>query len=335
MARFVGLDLGSTYTRIWTPENGIILRCPTAAAIDKDTKKLVALGAKAREMLGKTPPDILASRPIREGLLSDYEMGSLMLREMFLNKQLCSTFRRPTVLMGIPYRINQSLQLAAENAVFDSGARAVAQIPSIYAAAAGAGLRVASPRGCMVLNIGGGISETAVISSGGIISAHSIRVAGERFDNAIINYLKNKRNLEVGLSTAEELRVRIGACDSGRDGGSMTVYGRNARTGLPMKQEVFSGEICESITPSLSAIARGVTAALEGVPPEIAADVYSFGLMLTGGCAVMPGLPDFITRHTGLRVTVADHPMDCVINGLGRILRKPELWGVPIDYRLK
>ena len=335
MARMVGLDLGTTYTRIWTQDGGVVLRCPSAAAIDSETHKLVALGADARRMLGKTPQNILAYRPIKEGLVSEFEVAARMVNAMFLNKQICSTFNRPVVLLATPYRINQVQQLAAENTVFEGGARAVAQIPAVFAAAIGAGLRVSSPRGCMILNMGGGITEVAVISSGGIVAARSIKVAGERFDAAIINYLKQRRNLVVGMPTAEELRVRIGAMDSGIDRGSMTVYGRNARTGLASRQEVFSAEIMEAITPAMDAVMRGIRSVMEDVPPEIAADVYDFGLMLSGGCAETPGLPAAIRAATGLRVTVARDPRDCVINGLGRVIRTPALWGAPLEYRLK
>ncbi len=335
MARMVGLDMGTTYVRIWTQDGGVVLRCPSAAAIDSETHRPVAIGAEARKMLGKTPQNILAYRPIREGLVSEFEVAARMIQAMFRNKQICSTFNRPTVLLATPYRINQVQQLAAENTVFEGGAKAVAQLPAVFAAAAGAGLKVTSPRGCMILTIGGGISEAAVISSGGIIAARSIKVAGERFDAAIINYLKQRRNLVVGLPTAEELRVRIGTADSRIDRGSMTAYGRNARTGLASGQEVYSTEICEAMTPALDAILRGVLSVLEDVPPEIAADVYDFGLMLAGGCAAMPGLPDAIRRATGLRVTVARNPRDCVINGLGRIIEHPALWDTHLVYRLK
>ena len=335
MARLVGLDLGTTYTRIWTQDGGIVLRCPSAAAIDGQTRKLVALGAEARKMLGKTPQDILASCPIKEGMVSEFDVAARMVRAMFLNKKICSTFNRPAVLLATPYRIDQVQQLAAENTVIEAGGRAVAQIPAIFAAAAGAGLRVASPRGCMILDIGGGLSESAIISLGGIIAGRSLKVAGERFDAAIMNYLRQKRNLVVGATTAEELRVSIGVCDTHIDRGSMTVYGRNARTGLASRQEVFSSEICEAITPALVAIARNAMSLLEDVPPEIAADIYDYGMMLTGGCALMPGMASALSRETGLRVTVADHPRDSVINGLGRILKYPALWGTPLEYRLK
>ncbi len=335
MARMVGLDLGSTYTRIWTQDGGVVLRCPTAAAIDSETHKLVAVGVEARRMLGKTPQDILAYKPIKEGLVEEFEVAARMVHSMFLNKQICSTFNRPVVLLATPYRISEVHRLAAENTVFEGGARAVSQIPAVYAAAIGAGLRVTSPRGSMILNMGGGITEAAVISAGGIISARSVKVAGDRFDAAIINYLKQRRNLVVGAPTAEELRIRIGTADGGMDRGSMTVYGRNARTGLASRQEVFSSEITEAITPSLDAVIRAILSTLEEVPPEIGADVTDFGIMVAGGCSEMPGLAHAIRRATGLRVTVARTPRDCVINGLGRLIEHPSLWGTQLDYRIK
>lgn len=335
MPRFVGLDLGTTYTRIWTQDGGVVLRCPSAAAIDGQTRQLVALGAEARKMLGKTPQDILASCPIREGMVSEFDVATRMIRAMFLNKRICSTFNRPAVLLAAPYCMNQSQQITAENTVIDAGARAVAQIPAVFAAAAGAGLRVGAPQGCMVLNIGGGLSESAAISMGGILAGRSIKVGGERFDAAIMNYLRQKRNLEVGPATAEELRVSIGVCDSSLDRGSMTVFGRNPRTGLASRQEVFSAEIMEAITPAIIAITRNAMSLLEDVSPAIVNDVRNYGIMLTGGCALMPGMDLAIRRETGLRVTVAQHPRDCVIHGLGRIIKNPSLWGADLEYRLK
>ena len=335
MARLVGLDIGTTYTRIWTQEGGIVLRCPSVAAIDGQTRRLVALGAEAHRMLGKTPQDILASCPIREGMVSEFDVAARMVHAMFLHKNICSTFNRPAVLLATPYRIDQVHQLAAENTVLEAGAKAVAQVPAIFAAAAGAGLRVESPRGCMILDVGGGLSEAAVISLGGIIAGRSLKVAGDRFDAAIMNYLKQKRNLVVGAPTAESLRVRIGVCDPRIDRGSMAVYGQNARTGLGSRQEVFSTEICEAITPTVAAIANTAMTVLNDVPPAIAADIYDYGIMLTGGCALMPGMKEALARETGLRITVADEPRDSVIRGLGRILRKPELWGTLLEYRYK
>ncbi len=335
MARMIGLDLGSMYTRICTADGGVILRCPSAAAIDRDSHKLVAIGAEARDMLGKTPQDILAYQPIRGGVVQEFEVAARMLHAMFLSKQLCSTFSRPTVLLATPYRISDVLQLAAENTIFEAGARAVAQIPGVYAAALGAGLRVTSPRGCMVLNMGGGVTECAVISAGGIISAQALKPWGEKLDDAIIGYLKEHRNLLVGARIAEQLRIRIGSADRRLDRGRMTVPGLNARTGLASRQEVFSDEIAEAIAPQFRSLMQGILHTLETVPPEIASDVWDFGVMITGGCAETPGLHREITRATGLRATVARDPLDCTINGLRRLINSPDLWGEQLKVRLK
>ena len=335
MARMVGLDLGSAFTRIWTQDGGIVLRCPSAAAIDSQSHELVAVGAEARRMLGKTPQDILAYRPIRDGLVSEFEVAARMVYALFRNKQICSTFNRPVVLLATPYRIDQSQRLTAENTVFEGGARAVAQIPAVFAAAIGAGLRVSSPYGSMVLNMGAGLSEAAIVSSGGIIAAHSIRVGGEKLDAAIANYLKQHRNLVIGIPTAESLKVQIGTASPHADRGVMTVYGRNARTGLACHEEVTSAEICEAITPAIDAIARATLSVLENAPPEIASDIHRYGLMLCGGCANLHGLPEAIAAKTRLRVTVARRPMDCTIEGLGRIIKNPKLWDASLEYRLR
>ena len=335
MARLVGLDLGTSYTRIWVQGRGIVLRCPSAAAIDSQSHEVVALGAEARRMLGKTPEDILAYRPIKDGVITDFEVASRMIGKFFSSKQISSTFNRPVVLLSTPYRITEVERLAVENAVLEAGARAVTQVPAIFAAAAGAGLRVYSPRGSMIVCMGGGITESAVISSGGIISARSLKVAGERFDMAIINYLRNRRDLLVGDTTAEMLKTRLGTADTRIDRGEMTVYGRNVRTGLASSRSITSAEICEAIMPAIDAVARTVLSTLDTVPPEIAGDVYAYGLMLCGGSALLPGLPAVLARKTGLRVTVAREPLDCVTLGLGRIHEHPTLWGEPLEYRLR
>ena len=339
MARYVGLDLGTAYTRIWTLENGIVLRSPTAAAMDSQTHQLVALGAEARRMLGKTPENILTFRPVRDGVVTDLEVTARMLDAFFANKKLRTTLRRPAVLLATPYRITEVEQLAVENAIMSAGARAVAQVPAIFAAATGANLRVTSPRGCMILSVGGGITEAAVISAGGIISARSAKMAGERFDMAIINYLKHRRNLLIGDATAEALKVRVGVADPtaapSLKEGEMEVCGRDSVTGLAARKVVSSQEIYEALAPSLDAVARIALSALENVPPEISGDVQTFGIMLCGGSALLPGLAKAIARRTGLRVTLAADPLDCVIRGLGMIIRKPTIWGDELQDRIR
>ncbi len=335
MARLVGLDPGTSFTRIWMQDKGVILRCPSAAAIDSRTHEVVALGAKARRMLGKTPEDILAYRPIKDGVITDFEVASRMLTRFFAEKRVSSIFRRPTVLLATPYRITEVEQLAAENAILEAGARAVAQIPAIYAAAVGSGLRVTSPRGCMMVSVGGGVSEAAIISAGGIIGARSMKVAGERFNTAIINYLKRRDHMLIGDATADALKLQLGTADPRIDRGEMEVYGRNVRTGLAMTRRVTSAEICEALSPSVDAIARMIVSVLEDAPPEIAADVSTLGFMLCGGSALLPGLPAALHRRTRLRVTVARDPLDAVAFGLGKVLTHPRLYGEPLIYRYR
>ena len=335
MARTVGLDLGTAYTRIWLDGKGIILRCPSAVAIDSQTQEIVAVGEKAREMLGKTPEDILAYRPLKDGVIADFKAASGMVNEFFYNKRLSSLFNRPTVLISTPYNITEVESLAVENAVFEAGARSVAQIPSVYAAAVGSGINVSSARGAMIVNIGAGMSEAAIISSRGIISARSLKVAGGKFDMAISSYLKKNMGILIGEGTAHKLKVNIGTALSSIDRGYMTVHGQNDRTKLPLTLEVHSTHVCEAITPFIEAISRMILSTLESSPPEIVGDIYNYGFMLSGGSSLLPGLPEMLSKKTGLRVTVAKSPRDTVVTGLGTLISRPYLYGDSAQYKTK
>lgn len=335
MARIVGLDLGTAYTRIWLDGKGIILRCPSAVAIDSQTHEIVAVGERARMMLGKTPEDILAYRPLKDGVIADFEAASGMVNEFFYNKRLSSLFNRPTVLISTPYNITEVESLAVENAVFEAGARSVAQIPAVYAAAVGAGLHVSSPRGCMVVNIGAGTSEAAIISSCGIICARSLKVAGGKFDMAIGSYLKKNMGILIGDGTANKLKVTVGTADPTIDRGYMTVHGQNDRTKLPLSLDIHSQQVCEALMPCVEAISRMIMSTLENSPPEIVGDIYNYGFMLSGGSALLPGLPEMLSRKTGLRVTVAKTPRDTVVLGLGTLIKHPYLYGDSPQFKTK
>lgn len=332
MARLVGLDLGTFYTRIWTQDGGIVLRCPSAAAIDSHTHEVVALGGNAYRMIGKTPEDILAYRPIRDGIITDFDVAARMVSGFFDAKRICTLFQRPLVVVSAPYHITQVQQLAAENAILEAGARAVAGVPSAYAAAVGEGLHVQSSRAHLILSVGAGLSESVVISGGGIIHARSLRVAGERFNMAIISFVKNHFGLIIGDSTAEELKTRIGTADPTIDKGSMEVRGRNVRTGLAESLRLNSADICEAITPAINAIANMLMTTIEESPPEIANELYDLGALLTGGSSLMPGLRQALARKTGLRVFSANDPLDNVVKGLSRIAQRPELLGSGLEY---
>lgn len=337
LGKYVALDLGTTYTRIWTQERGILLRCPTAAAIQVNTHEVVALGSEARRMLGRTPEDIKAYRPIKDGAVADFDVCSRMVGTWFIRHGLKTTFHRPVVMLSTPYRMTEVERYAAENAVFEAGARSVAQVPAIFAAAVGAGLRTSSPHGGMILSMGGGLTEAAVISSGGIVSAKSMKVAGERLDYAIINYLKNQKQIKVGDMTAEALKIRVAKAvqDPAYDRGEMEVCGLNTLTGAAAKCRVSSAEICEAIRPTLDAVARLTLSVLEEIAPELSADVNRFGVMLCGGGALIPGIDRALSERCGLRVTLARQPLDCVITGLSRIVLNPELWGEKLMSRLR
>lgn len=329
----IGLDLGTHYTRIWKSEAGVVLRCPTAAAIDSRTHGVVALGSEACRMIGRTPEHILAYRPVAEGLITDFEVASRMVTGFFDAKRLCTLFKRPAVIVAAPYYLDQVHQLAVENAVLEAGARSVAVIPGIYAAAAGEKLEVRSPRAHLILSVGGGIAEAAVISSGNVIHARTLRVAGDRLNMAIVSYLKNRYNLLIGESAAEDLKLRLGTADPHMDRGQILVKGRNARSKLADSRSVDSLDICEAISPAIDAMARLVESVIQEAPHELERELYGMGVMLTGGSALLPGLGKALSQRLGLRVVVSKNPLDAVINGLGRIARDPTLWGEPLTFR--
>ena len=329
----IGLDLGTHYTRIWKSEAGIILRCPTAAAIDSRTHGVVALGSEACRMIGKTPEHILAYRPVSDGLITDFEVASRMVTGFFDAKRLCTLFRRPAVIVAAPYYLDQVHQLAVENAVLEAGARSVAVIPGVYAAAVGERLDVRSPRTHLVLSMGGGVAEAAVISSGNVIHAKTLRVAGDRLNMAIISYLKNRYNLLIGETAAEMLKIKLGTADPTIDRGQMVVRGRNARSKLAESRAVDSFDVCEAITPALDAVARMVESVVQEAPHELERELYSMGVMLTGGSALLPGVGKALSKKIGMRVVVSKNPLDAVVEGLGRIACHPELMGEPLTYR--
>lgn len=329
----IGLDLGTHYTRIWKPEEGIVLRCPTAAAIDSRTHHVVALGSEACRMIGKTPEHILAYRPVAEGLITDFEVASRMVTGFFDAKRLCTLFRRPAVIVAAPYYLDQVHQLAVENAVLEAGARSVAIIPGIYAAAAGERLDVRSPRAHLILSVGGGVAEAAVISSGNVIHAKTLRVAGDRLNMAIVSYLKNRYRLLIGESAAEALKLKLGTADPKLDRGQMVVRGRNAISKLAESRAVDARDICEAMTPAIDAVARLAESVVQEAPHELERELYGMGIMLTGGSALLPGLGKALSQKTGMRVVVSQNPQDAVIQGLGRIASHPELMGEPLTFR--
>ncbi len=333
MARHLGIDLGTSNTRFWLKEKGILLRSPSAVAIDNKTREVVAVGSDARRMVGKTPVHLSAYRPVQDSVVTNLEVTSTMLHEFFVRTNCTGFFNKPVVLAASPYRLTDVERLAIETAILDAGAKSVAMIDAPLAAALGSGLRIADPRGCMICDIGGGTTEIAVISSGGIVRAKSLRVGGDKFDQAIINYCKYRKDLIVGDTAAEMAKRQLAVATPNMDRGSMQIFGRNVRTGLATTQTLASGEVCQALRAPIEAIIRAIITTIEETPPEIAGDIFDFGIMLTGGGANIPGLAAHISGQVGIRVTIAKHPTDAVCQGLGRFIEHPKLTSKQLIYR--
>lgn len=319
MAKQIGIDLGTSNTLIFK-DKGIALRAPSVVSIDRYTHEVIAAGRSAKQMLGKTPGNLLALRPLKDGVITDLEVTSLMLHDFFTRLDLSSYFNRPSALVCMPYGVTEVERRAVEDATMEAGAKYVGLIDEPIAAAVGAGIKVHKARGAMLIDLGGGVSETAVISLGGIVQSNSLRTAGDELDLAIVNHLKQTRNILIGEITAELLKKRIGSAIAGIDRGSMEVCGRDLQTKLAKTIEVTSSEIRAAIREPLAEIITMVKQTLEETPPELAADIFDFGIVMVGGGSLLPGIDQAIQKHTGIRVTIAQKPMDCVCLGLGRML---------------
>ena len=333
MPKHIGLDIGTSNTRMFVKGQGIILRSPTVVTIDKRNDGVVALGREAKQMIGKTPANMEAFRPIRNGVVADFEVAALMIHEYFVRTEALSLFNRPVVLVSTPENCTEVERLAMENAIFAAGAKAVGMVKSSLAAAVGAGLKINSPRACMLVDIGGGMTQIAVISSGGVVRSRAVKLAGDRLDGAIINNLRTKRDLFIGEVTAEMIKVRIGSALPQIDRGMLDVSGRNERLKCAQTIRVTSEDVYNATHAALEAICRAITATLESTPPEIAGDITDYGIMLVGGGANIHGIAEFINQKTRLRVTVAQNPMDCECLGIGRLIERPSIIPGGIVYK--
>ena len=333
MAKIVGIDLGTANTLICTKAKGIVLRAPSVVAISKADREVVALGKDARRMLGKTPEGILAFRPLKDGVVADPEVTAKMIRAFFEYTDSISLFSRPSAIVCIPYGVTEVEKRAVEDATFEAGARSVALIEEPLAAAIGTGLRVGGARGSMIVDIGGGTTEVAVISLGGIVASNSVRVAGDEFDESIISYLRRKRGILIGEASAEALKIRIGSAHPAFDSGDMEVAGRSLDSGLGAVAKIMSAEIREAISPNLEQIIQGIKRTLELTPPELSADIYDYGIMLTGGGALLKGIDKLITERTGITVHKAKRPLDSVCAGILRVIQSEGRMGDLLKYR--
>lgn len=316
----IGIDLGTANTLVYMRGKGIVMREPSVVAVDLKRDEVMAVGQEAKEMIGRTPGSISAIRPLKDGVIADFDVTAAMLRH-FIKAALKSTWaRRPRIIVCIPSGVTEVERRAVEDAARQAGAKDVELIAEPMAAAIGAGLQVEEAAGCMVVDIGGGTSEIAVISLGDIVTFCSVRTAGDDFDDAIVSYIKKKYNLLIGERTAEDIKIAIGSAFPYEDEGEMEVKGRNLVDGLPKNIIITAEEVREALSDPVTVIVDAIRSTLERTPPELSADIITNGIMLTGGGALLRGLDQLICRETGMPVHVAEDALDCVVAGTGKCL---------------
>ena len=316
----MGIDLGTANTLVHVKGRGIVLREPSVVAIRNDSGDMLAVGEEAKQMIGRTPGNIVAIRPLRGGVIADYDITESMLR-FFIDKVVGrSIVFRPRIMICIPSGVTMVEQRAVQEAAEQAGARHIQLIEEPLAAAMGAGLDIVEAQGSMVVDIGGGTSDIAVISLGGVVTSASIRVAGDTFDEDIIDYVKREFNLLIGERTAEEIKIRVGAAYTAARREQMEIRGRDLLSGLPKNITISTAQASSAIETSVMRIVDCVKKVLEETPPELAADIMDRGIVLTGGGALLYGMAELILRETGTPTIVADDPMSCVALGCGKAL---------------
>lgn len=318
MAFDIGIDLGTASILVYVKGKGVVLKEPSVVAFDRDTNRIKAIGEEARLMLGRTPGNIVAVRPLRQGVISDYTVTEKMLKYFIQKAVGKQRFRKPLISICVPSQVTEVERKAVEDAAFQAGARDVKIIEEPIAAAIGAGIDIARPCGNMIVDIGGGTSDIAVISLGGTVVSASIRIAGDDFDDAIVRYMRKKHNLLIGERTAEDIKIRIGSAYPRPESVTVDVRGRNLVTGLPKTITVTSEETEEALKDTTSQIVEAVHSVLEKTPPELAADIADRGIVLTGGGSLLYGLEELIESKTGITTMTAEDPMTAVAIGTGR-----------------
>ncbi|KAB3539692.1 rod shape-determining protein [Alkaliphilus pronyensis] len=316
----IGIDLGTASVLVFAKGKGIVLQEPSVVAIDKNTNNILAVGQEARRMLGRTPGNIVAIRPLKDGVISDYEMTEKMLK-YFIQKTTGRRFLfKPKIIVCVPSGVTEVEKRAVIDATNEAGARMTYLIEEPIAAAIGAGLDISKPNGHMVVDIGGGTSDIAVISLGGIVVSTSIKVAGDKFDESIIRYMRKKHNIMIGERTAEEMKINIGTASFREKEVFMDVRGRNLVSGLPVNIKISSSEMTEALDETVTSIADAVHSVLERTPPELASDISNQGIVMTGGGALLWGLDKLIEKRTGINVFIAEDAISCVAKGTGKAL---------------
>lgn len=325
MSKDMGVDLGTSNVRIFIKGRGIVLDEPSVVATNKITGEVLAVGNSAKEMLGRTPDNIIAVRPLKDGVIADFDATRRML-ETFINKVLPkSLFSKPRLVISIPYNITDVEERAVEGVAYKAGAKEVYIMEEVMAASIGSKIKVERPEGAMVIDIGGGTSEMAVLSLGGIVVSNSLRLGGEKLDKDIIDYVKTKYNCIIGEADSEQVKKEIASAFPTMTEERYVVKGRNLLTGLPEDITLTTKEVGEAIKESIEKIVKIVKSTLEETPPELSADIMEHGITITGGSALIKNLDRYISNELGIPVHIADNPSDCVIKGLGATLENIEV----------
>jgi rod shape-determining protein MreB len=326
LSRDVGIDLGTANTLVLVRGKGIVIREPSVVAINRHTKKVLAVGAEAKRMVGRTPADIVAIRPLKDGVISDFDVTERMLR-YFIERvhDQVTVIPRPRIVIGIPSGVTEVERRAVYEAAMSAGAREVRLIEEPMAAAIGAALPITEPHGCMILDIGGGTTEVAVISLGGVVASRSVRIAGDELDQDIVTYVRQRHNLAIGERMAEDIKIAVGSAVPTGNLEGVVVRGRNLKNGLPEEVVVSGDEIADAMAGSINSIIEAVTDTIDDTPPELVADLMARGIMLAGGGGLLPGLAELVEERTKMRVTIADDPLGCVVRGTGKVLGEPEI----------
>ena len=321
----LAIDLGTANTLIYARGKGIVLSEPSVVAVKKGTSQVLKVGREAKEMVGRTPASIVAVRPLQDGVIADFDITEQMIRQFIVRIHNRKTLVRPRIVIGVPSGITQVEKRAIRDSAEQAGAREVYLIEEPMAAAIGANLPVQEPSGNMVVDIGGGTTEVAVISLSGMVYSHSIRIAGDEMDEAVIQYLKRKYNLLVGERTAETIKIQAGSAYPFNEPRKMDIKGRDLMDGIPKTLTITDSDIREALHDPIYAILDAVKTALERTPPELAADIAEKGIVMTGGGSLLHGLDTLIGLETHLKVTIAEDPLSCVVLGAGKVLDELDL----------
>ena len=322
ISRDIGIDLGTANTLVLVRGRGVVINEPSVVAINRKTKRVLAVGAEAKRMLGRTPANIIAIRPLKDGVISDFDVTERMLRGFIqrVHEQI-PIIARPRIVVGIPSGVTDVERRAVYEAAMNAGARETYLIEEPMAAAIGSGLPINEPNGSMIVDIGGGTSEVAVISLGGVVASRSIRIAGDEMDQDIVIHMRQRHNLAIGERMAEEIKIAVGSAIPTDEEPSVTVRGRNLKSGLPEEVLVSSAEIAEAISGSVNSIVEAITDTIDETPPELVADLMARGIMVAGGGGLLPRLDDLIRHRTRMNVHIAEDPLGCVVRGTGKVLQ--------------